>query len=84
MNFLGLHKDFTKTELKLYAIKLEPSNSKLLVNDVEYNFTINKNLEEENITIVSDILEKEENFSKLVIHLSSAHNSLLTNSYIIN
>ena len=83
MEFLGLNKDYTNTDVHLYVIKLEASKSKLLVNDVEYNFTINKNLEEK-ITIISDILENEENFSKLVINLSSANNSLLPHSYIIS
>lgn len=84
MNFLGLHKDFNNIELKLYAIKLEPSNSKLLVNDVEYNYSINKNFEEQKVTIITNILENNDSFSKLVINLSSANNSLLPNSYIIN
>ena len=42
MNFLGLSKDYTNTELKLYTIKLEPSKSKLLVNNKEYNFRRNE------------------------------------------
>ena len=84
MNFLGLNKDYTNTELKLYTIKLEASTSTLIVNDVEYKFTINRNLEEQKVSIITDILEENDSFSKLVINLSNANKSLLPNSYIIN
>lgn len=79
MNFLGIKNNAEKIEIKEFNISV--NSSKLNCNGEEYDFTINRNLDEEKVSIITNIKEKNNTFSKLLIHLSNKNNTLLSNSY---
>ena len=79
MNFLGIKNNAEKTDIKEFNINI--NSSKLNCNGEIYDFTINRNLDEEKVSIITNIKEKNNTFSKLLIHLSNKNNTLLSNSY---